>query len=338
MERPPSWWSRQRERAPRLGWAVCALLLLTGISAIVLALVGVGPERIDAVGAVAVTVAYVALLAQRTGGRPLVFGLLALVLAVVTVTTETPMLTAGASVLVTALSAVLAVLATVPAVTFLRAMREVVVAMVVASLGGLAAVAFRPELDVARFAYATVFMAFGLAFVLVYRLGAGLHGVGRRGVVLIVVGTVMVALALAYGELLRRYGTPALVQSVVDLLTWTDTHLGATPQALMTLLGAPALVWGVHQRARRRQGWWACAYGVAATARPAYLLVRGDVTLGDAGLALLYSVVLGLVLGYLVIRADLFLTGAGRRRGRRSVKAEEALALRPEPARTRPLL
>ena len=42
-------------------------------------------------------------------------------------------------------------------------------------------------------------------------------------------------------------------------------------------LGVPALVWGTHMRARRRQGWWVCAFGVGATAPIAQLLVDPQV-------------------------------------------------------------
>ena len=88
-------------------------------------------------------------------------------------------------------------------------------------------------------------------------------------------------------------------------------------------------------RARRRQGWWVCAFGVTATTRIANSLVDPAVTLRESGLSLLYGVVVGLVLGFVVIRLDIALTGAPGRRGRR---AEEAGALRPEPVRTRALL
>ena len=63
-----------------------------------------------------------------------------------------------------------------------------------------------------------------------------------------------------------------------------------------------------------------------------------NVKVGDrveAGLTSLYSLVLGLLVGYAVIRADLFLAGA---RGRRARRLEELAAHRPEPGRLQPLL
>ena len=101
------------------------------------------------------------------------------------------------------------------------------------------------------------------------------------------------------------------------------------------MLGIPALAWGVHMRARRRQGWWVCAFGVAATAPVANALVNPTVTLTESVLSVTYGAVVGLVIGFVVIRLDLAFTGPRGRRGRR---AEEAGALRPEPGRTRALL
>jgi hypothetical protein len=232
-------------------------------------------------------------------------------------------------------AAVLAVMVTVPAVRFVHAVREVVIAVLVAGAGAVAVVGFEPVVTVARFEYVTLGLALLGAFAAVYRLGAGLHGLGRRGVATVLIGTVVLAVTLAYAELLRRYGTPGLVGSLLDGVAWSRENLGAFPRPLETALGIPALAWGTHMRARRRQGWWVCAFGVAATTPVANALVNPAVTLEESVLAVLYGVVVGLLLGFVVIRLDLAFTGSSGRRGRR---AEEAAALRPEPARTRPLL
>ena len=88
-------------------------------------------------------------------------------------------------------------------------------------------------------------------------------------------------------------------------------------------------------RARRRQGWWVCAFGVAATAPVANSLVNPAISLLECGLSVLYGLVVGLVIAYVVIRVDLALTGSRGRGGRR---LEQASALRPEPPRTAALL
>jgi hypothetical protein len=111
--------------------------------------------------------------------------------------------------------------------------------------------------------------------------------------------------------------------------------VGAVPRPVEFLLGIPALAWGVSTRARRRQGWWACAFGAAGIVGISVSLLDSSIPLMEAGLSVLYSLVIGLLLGYLVIRADKFLTGA---RGRRARQLEEAAAHRPEPGRMQPLL
>jgi len=313
-------------------WAV---VVLAGLGGLGCCLAEVGPPWLCDAGAVAVATAYSWALAARTGGRPLVVGALALVLGGVAVLSDDDSLRTGAAVLTCVVSAVLAVTATVPAVRFVGAVREVLVAVVIAAVGAFATVGFQPVVAVMRFDYVTLGLAVLGAFAVVYRLGAGLHGLGRRGVVTVLIGSAVLGLTLAYAELLRQYGTPGLVDGLFEAVAWSRDHLGAFPRPLETVLGIPALAWGTHMRARRRQGWWVCAFGVAATTPVANVLVNPHVTLVEAGLAVSYGVVVGLVIGFVVIRLDLALTGPRGRRGRR---AEEAGAIRPEPARTRPLL
>ena len=319
-------------RLPVVAWAV---IVLGGLGALAAAGADAGPDWLCGAGSVAVVTAYSWALAARTGGRPVVVGLLALVLGVVVVVSDDDSLRTGAAVLTSVVAAVLAVMATVPAVRFVHAVREVLVAVLVAAVGALAVVGFEPVVTVTRFDYVTLGLALLGAFGVVHRLGAGLHGLGRRGLVAVLIGTLVLALTLAYAELLRRYGTPALVSSLLDGAGWSREHLGAFPRPLVTLLGVPALAWGTHMRARRRQGWWVCAFGVAATTPVANALVDPSVSHQEAALSVGYGVVVGLLLGLVVIRLDLALTGSSGRRGRR---AEEAAALRPEPPRTRSLL
>ncbi len=317
--------------ASRLPLAGGLLAVLAAVAALVASLVPVGPAWLPGAGAVVVVSVYTWALAARTGGRPVVFGTLALALGVAVVLSDRPVLRTGAAVMTCVVTAVLAVMATVPAVKLLQAAREAVLAVLVAAVGALATVGFEPVITLARFEYATLGLAFLGAFGVVYRLGAGLHGLGRRGVVTVLVGAVVLALTLAYAELLRRYGTPGLVAALLDGVVWSREHLGAFPRPIESVLGIPAIAWGCHMRARRRQGWWVCAFGVAATAPVAQALLNPMVSLTECGLSVLYGVVIGLLIGFVVIRLDLRLTGPRGRRGRR---AEEAAAVRPEPRRT----
>ncbi len=324
-----------RVATPRVLAPLWLALVAAGAAALVVGLVPAGPAWLPQAGAVVVTTAYAWALAARTGGRPVVFGTLALAAAVGAVLVDIPWVRTGAAVGTCTVAAVLAVMATVPAARFRLAARESAAAVLVAAVGALATIGYAPTVALARFEFVTLGLALAGAFAVVHRLGAGLHGLGRRGVVAVVVGGALLVVTLLYAELLRRYGTPEVVDAVLDGVRWTRESLGAFPRPVETVVGVPALVWGCHMRARRRQGWWVCAFGAAATAPTAAALVNPGVTLLESGLSVLYGLVVGLVLGYLLVRVDLAVTGT---RGRRSRAAEQGLAVRPEPRRTEPLL
>ena len=330
--------AQSKRRRPSAALLFCALTLL-GLVPLIAAMVPIGPHWLGGAGGVAVAVTYTAALAARTGGRPLVFGGLALLIGVVTLVTGEDYLRTGSAVMTCVVAAVLGVMSTVPAVRFLQVVRECVIAMVIGGVGALATVGFEPAIAVVRFEYVTFALALIGAFFLVYRLGAGLHGLGRRGVLVVTIGSAVLACTLLYAELLRRYGTPGLVETLLDVVRWSRANLGAFPRPIETVLGIPALAWGCHMRARRRQGWWVCAFGVAATSAAANSLVNPAITVQESGLSVLYGVLVGLVLGWLVIRLDLALTGPpGGRRGRRARVEEGTAAIRPEPPRTQALL
>lgn len=319
-------------RVPQVLWW---LVFLAGAGCLAAGVVPVGPAWLGGVGSVAVASTYTWALAARSGGRPVVFGGLALLLGVVVLLLDDDRASSGAAVATCALSAVLAVMVTVPARRFREAVRECVVAVLVASVGALATVGFEPTVTIVRFQYLTLGLALAGAFLLVHRLGAGLHGLGRRGLIAAVVGGAVLLVFVGYAELLRTYGPGSLVQTLLDGVRWSRENLGAFPRPLETVLGVPALAWGCHMRARRRQGWWVCAFGAAGTVSIANALADPAVSLTEGGLSVLYGLLLGLVIGYAVIRIDLALTGP---RGRRARRDEQAAAARPEPPRTSALL
>jgi hypothetical protein len=330
-ERPASRWQQRRARlrvaATVAWWGVVAL---AGGVALALATVGLEPEWLDDAGAVAVVTTASWALAARTGGRTLVSAGLALALGLAAVLVGGDVLRTGAAVLTCVVVGVLAVMVTVPAAGYVAAVREVLIATAVGVLGAFAAIGFEPTLVVTRFEYATLVLGLLLAFALVHRLGAGLHGIGRRGLLLVLVAALLVVASMVYAELLRTYGVQGVVEPMLGLADWSRETIGAFPRPMVVLLGVPALAWGCHMRARRRQGWWVCAFGVTSTVSVAHSLVDPEASLLAAGLQVVYAVVLGLLVGYLLVRADLRLTGSRGRGGRR---AEQAAAHRPEPSR-----
>jgi hypothetical protein len=320
--------------------ALAALLwfvfLLAGIAAVVLPWTPVDlGEPVRLAGAVTVTTLFTHGLAVRSGGRPLIAGGLALVLTGAAVLSKSAVLLAGAAVATAVVAAVLAVLATVPAARFSGVVREVCVAASIAAAGAFAVRGYGAEVSLERTGYLAIGFSLLGGLGLVYRLGAGIHGLGRRGFVMIVIGVALLTVTLAYTEALARWGSPGMIAGIDHSFGLVRDRVGAVPRPIEVLLGFPALAWGVSTRARRRQGWWVSAFGAAGLSVVAVSLLDPEVPLAEAGLSLLYSLVLGLVVGYAVIRADLFLTGA---RGRRARRLEELAAHRPEPGRLQPLL
>lgn len=305
-------------------------LLAAGCVALGMAVGQVGPGWLGGLGSAAVVTALSWALGVRCGGRAVVSALLTAVLSAVVLVVDVPVLRTGAAVLTVVVAGVLGVMATVPAVRLRESVREVLVAVAIAVVGAFAALGFEPVVTVTRFEYVSIVLSFVLVLALVHRLGAGFHGLGRRGIVIVVVGAAVLLATMAYAELLGRYGVASITDPLSELVQSSRSTLGAFPRPLMVLLGVPALVWGCHLRARRRQGWWVCAFGVAATAPVAQALVHPGGSYLEAGLEVLYGVVLGLLLGVVVVRLDLLLTGP---RGSGARRDEEAAAHRPEPRR-----
>ncbi|MFL6062515.1 MAG: hypothetical protein ACJ72E_14880 [Marmoricola sp.] len=314
------------------------VLVLVGAATVVAARVAPSlPDVVRGIGAVLISGAFSWSLAVRTGGRPYWAISLTGVLGIAAVATEWQPLQAGAAVGTGVVAATLAVMLTTPAATYGRAIREALIATAVGAIGALGVVGFagdHPDVDVSRFQYVVLGLALAGAFSLVYRLGAGLHGLGRRGYVIAGGAVLMLVIALAYSEAISQYGSRDIISAGDDLRSSVRSHLGAVPHPIVALLGYPALLWGVFMRARRRQGWWVSAFGVAATAPTATRLVAADHGFTSVALGALYSFAIGIAVGYLVVRIEQSLTGTHGRRARRD---EEAVAHRPEPRRRAPL-
>lgn len=327
-----------RERSvPRrlLRWTWFLLVAVATAGLVAARLPVVLADWVPTAAAAVVTVAYACGLSVRTGGRPLLASAVATALVLVAVLTERPVLLAGAAVSTAALGAVLGVVATVPAARFPAVVRECLLATAVAGPAALAAASYGARLAVERAEYLVLALGLLGTLALVYRLGAGFSGLGRRGAIVVLAGTVLLAVALAYAEALSHWGPPGMLETLEARLAAVRDTWGAVPRPVAALVGFPALAWGVSTRARRRQGWWPTAFGAAGLAVVATSLLDGRTSNLEAAIEAGYEIAIGLALGYAVIRADAFLTGT---RGRRARRAEEAAAHRPEPRRTEPLL
>lgn len=272
-------------------------------------------------------------LAVRSGGRALLALVLSVLVGVGAVATQWPPLLAGAAVCTGVLAACLAVLGTTPGRSFFQVMVQVVLAETVATVGALGVAGFQVDVDPVRFGYTVLALSMTAAVALVYRLGGGLHGLGRSGVFMVGAALVLLVVGLAYTAALTRWGSPELRLDVESAQAWMRDHLGAVPRPIEVLLGVPALAWGVSMRDRRRQGWWVCAFGTTATATATTRLVGDDATAMTTALGAAYAVVVGLLIGFVLIRVMRLLRGSP---GRRSFRAEAAMH-RPEPPRLQPL-
>lgn len=329
-EAPPTRVTRARSLASRVRLVFWSLVAAAGVVLLAMAALHTGPSWADGAGAVLVSTTYTWAVLARTGGRQLTFSLLALAIGTTAVVGDVDVLRSGAAVMTCVVSGVLAVLLTVPARSFLQAVREVVVATAVASVGAFATIGFEPVASLTRFNYVTLGIGFVVMLMLVWRLAAGLHGLGTRGLYIVVTGTFVLAMSIVYTELLRRFGGSEVLDPGTEAMSWLRDTVGAAPRPIVVFLGIPALLWGVHMRARRRQGWWVCTFGVTATLPVAQRLVTADASYVEAGLQTAYSLVLGVAVGWLVIRVDQALTGT---RGARARAAEQVGAVRPEPPR-----
>ncbi|QLQ09266.1 MAG: hypothetical protein HZY75_01330 [Nocardioidaceae bacterium] len=294
------------------------------------------PGVIPELGAVTITTAYAYALAVRTGGAPITSMILAAGLGLLALGSffEQGILLSGVAIGTAALAAILGTMLTQPARRVRDAVRELLVGVCVAVVGAFAVEAYRAPIAVDRAGFVALAVALGGTLLLVYRLGAGLHGIGRRGTVVVLLGILLLFVALGYSEAVHQWGSGDLRGNIDDFVSGVRDLFGAVPRPTEFLLGFPALMWGASIRARRRQGWWMCAFGSAGLTVVATSLLH-PIPLTESALVLGYSLVLGIVAGYLMIRLDAYLTGP---RGRRARQAEEELAHRPEPGRTRPLL
>jgi hypothetical protein len=291
-------------------------------------------DTVPRVGALIACWAALVLLVRRCGGRTIIIGAFAAVALGLVGGYPEPWALAGAAVTGAAAFALLGMLLTRPA-RGLAVIGELVVSAFIGVMGAIVVAGFDVELRPYRFRVLILALVLTSALALAWRLGQGARSIGRRGVVIVVVGVLLLVGALAYAQAVRTWGSPDLLRSLADFRDWISESIGASPRPIEALVGFPALVWGVAVRHQRRQGWWVCAFGALGAAGIVSSLIDPTTALREAMLSTGYDVLLGAVIGLFVVGLDRLLTHGGGRRADATIDVDPE---RPEPPRFQPLL
>jgi hypothetical protein len=270
---------------------------------------GAAPARAGAAGA---TLLAVVLLAWRIGGPLLLVAGFAAVCAVALLMEPRGwVLSAGAVVAATSYG-LLGMVMTRP-VAGVRALREAAVVAVIGAAGAVVVTGYAVPLRPYRFRMMALALTLLAALLLARRLGLGFEGLGRRGMVLVVVPVLVLVLALGYLQAVRQWGSSGIPGSVSDVHDRIRGWLGVSPRLIEALVGFPATVLGVTVRRRERTGWWISAFGALAAAGIAASLVPATLSLIDAAKATGYDLVIGSILGLALTGVARMFGGARRR-------------------------
>lgn len=311
----------------RVAVLTTVLLWAIGTAGAATAVVAVGaPQGVQRPAAALLTVVFVVALVHRGGGHMRLWVPPAAVLALAALLIENNALLASAAMLAAVTAAVWSVVATRPAATVVGAVGEYGLTLVIALSGTCAVAAWNAPVNYQRFNLMVVGAALALAITLVWRLGAGLHGMGRQNFAILIGVAVVVVLVLAYSSFVRTHGSQTLIDLFTDLVIWMRETFGGVPRPVEVFLGFPALLVGVSLRSQRREGWWILVFAVIGTSVLTTSLVTPGAFPTYIALSTLYSVVLGLVLG-LFVRSRVM-----TRRSSRAARQVEPLS-RVEPGR-----
>jgi len=322
-------------REPRVKSTRAARMLMAGVGAVwLLGVVLAGssvvaydlPEHAGTAGAVLLFVVFAVALTHRVGGHMRIWGPMAAVLGLVAAFTGNPVLVAAAAGSAGVTAAVWAVVFTRPAMTVLQAIGEYLIAITIALSGTLCVAAWNASVNYARFNVVVIAAALGVSIILVWNLGAGLHGLGKEHLIILSAIAALVVVVLAYASFVRSHGSEMITDTIASMIIWMRTNIAGVPRPVEVFLGFPALVIGVSMRARSREGWWIMVFGVISTSVLTTSLVSPLAFPAYVGLSTLYSAVLGLAIG-LVIRR--FVVPDNSRRATRVVEPERRI----EPSR-----
>ena len=97
-----------------------------------------------------------------------------------------------------------------------RRSREYVLAIVVALSGTVAVAAWNAPVNYQRFNLVVLAVALGLAIMVVWNLGAGLHGLGRQNLLILAGVAALMVLVLAYSSFVRTHGSQMVTDTISD--------------------------------------------------------------------------------------------------------------------------
>lgn len=288
------------------------------------------PEFVARPGAALTTVVLVVGLTYRVGARLMIWPWLAVLLTVATLIYPVQALLAASALLTAISGAVLAVLATRPAETASQAIKEFFIAVSIGVSTMIAVGAWNAVVQHLAFNAVVIAGSMALTFVIVWSLGANLHGLSPKYVGMLLGAVGALAAILAYTSLVRTYGSDSLVDLFENTVVWMRTMIIGVPRPAQVLLGFPALILGVSLRSQRRDGWWLMVFATVGTGVMASAVVNPYAFPSYIGLSTLYSIILGLGIGLLLRK---FVVNEG---GSRAARSFEHLS-RQEPKRTEPL-
>lgn len=305
-------------------WVLAALAAATSV-------VAVGaPAWIERPAALVLMVTFAVGLTHRGGGRMRLWVPLVVVLGLATVVIQSNILLAASAAMTAILGAVLAVVNTRPARSLLAAVREYVIALIVALVGTVGVAAWNAPVNYQRFNLFVIGGALTLAIAMMWNLGAGLHGVGKQGLLIPIGFAILLVILFTYSSFVRTHGSQSVVDTIGNMVVWLRQNIGGVPRPVEVLIGFPALLVGVSVRAKHREGWWILVFAVIGTSVVTTSLVTPSALPSYIALSTLYSAVLGLVIG-LIARHIVI-----QERSSRAARAIEQIE-RIEPPRIAPL-
>jgi hypothetical protein len=255
------------------------------------------PTWIERPGAAILLLVFAVGLTHRSGGHMRIWATLAGALGLAAVVTETNLLLAGAATTTAVLAAVGAVMVTRPAANLAAVLLEYAISLAVALSGTVAVAAWNAPVTYQRFNLSVLAVALGLAIMLVWNLGAGLHGLGRQNLAVLAGVAAVVVMVLAYSSFVRTHGSESLVNTIDDVVIWMRQAFGGVPRPVEVVIGFPALIVGVSMRSRNREGWWILVFAVIGTGVLTTSLVSPGAFPTYIALSTLYSGLLGLGVG-----------------------------------------